>query len=110
VEIDHNVFNLVVAVNDWKDRYEAMPDGGFLGQLELGTQLGPAYTVRGSYAHEGTKVEERRIMALHPAGLGIVQMVYRYPEGSDSQAKAQEMFGIFAGLEGLNLGTPGEEG
>ncbi len=110
VETEAGTFNLVQAVNDWKERYEAMADGSFLGQLELGSQLGPAYTVRGRYTHEGARVEERRIMAVHPGGAGLVHMIYRYPEESDSQARAQEMFGLFAGLEHLDPGVPSDAG
>jgi hypothetical protein len=109
IEIDHNIFNLVQAVNDWKERYEAMPDGRFLGQLELGTQLGPAYTVRGRYTHEGANVEERRIITLHPGGVGLSHMVYRYPGESDSKARGQEMFGLFGGLEPLASEVTSEE-
>ncbi|MCH9649801.1 MAG: hypothetical protein K0U98_16305 [Deltaproteobacteria bacterium] len=95
--------NLVALVNESKPQYEALDEGKFHGQVELGTQFGTAYSVRGSFAKEGVGVEERRIFSLHPDGQQILTMVYSYPRGNQSRARTEEMLEFFTELESLDF-------
>ncbi len=96
--------NLVDLVNEWKATYEGRPNGKFFGQIELGTQFGPAYSVRGAYENEaGEMLEERRIFSVHPAGGKALTMVYTYPSPADSRARTDEMLLLFSELEALDF-------
>jgi hypothetical protein len=98
--------NLIEIVRDWKEKYLAMPAGKFLGQVELTTQLGPAYTVRGSYEQDGKALEERRIFCLHPDGDKVLTLVYTYPEGNSSRTRTDELVELLTELEPLDHQAP----
>ena len=96
--------NLVDMVNEWKASYEARPQGKFYGQIELGTQFGAAYTVRGAYENEqGEMIEERRIFTVHPTGDKALTMVYAYPSPANSRERTDEMLNLFSEIETLDF-------
>jgi len=112
--------NLVNAVNDRKAEVEKLPNGVFLGQVELGGPLGPAFSTRVRYTDaEGHEVEEVRIFTVHPKGNRLLYMTYRY-EAAPGQTKerlqdqAFEAFGYLEPLGGESGtgadGTDGEAG
>lgn len=97
--------NLVEAVNERKAEIEGRPQGEFLGQVELGTEiLGTAFSTRGRFVDEGgQEVEEIRIFAVHPSGDRLLHMTYRYsPSGGQAQARMMDQaFVAFGYLEPL---------
>jgi len=102
--------NLPQMVKDWKDNYEAMEQGAYKGQVELTTQFGAAYTVRGTYMKDGAATEERRIFALHPTGDQIITLIYTYPEGNNSRTRTEDLFEVVAELESLDSMPVATEG
>lgn len=101
--------NMVQVVRDWEDQYKAMPEGQFLGQLELGSQFGTTFTVRGRYSKDGLTMEERRIFTVYPGGDRLVTMVYSYPAGEDTKVRSDQMFAVFGELEPLATAAAPEE-
>lgn len=96
--------NLVELVRRWEETYNERPQGKFHGQIELGTQFGSAYTVRGTYETEGGElVEERRIFAVHPTGDKALIMVYTYPSPANSRERTDEMLDLFSEVESLDF-------
>jgi hypothetical protein len=72
--------NLVDAVNRQKAAIEARPNGRFLGQVQLMSQIGNAFSTRGRYpGDDGREVEELRLFAIHPDGDRLLTLTYRYP-------------------------------
>jgi hypothetical protein len=102
--------NLPQMVRDWKEIYEGMEEGKYLGQVELTTQFGPAYTVRGSYQKDGVATEERRLFALHPNGDEVLTFVYTYPEGNNSRERTDELFELVTEIESLEFQPQGAQG
>ena len=84
--------NLVDAVNQQKAAIESRPGGKFMGQVQLGSQLGNAYSTRGRYTgDDGRESEEIRLFAVHPEGDRLLTLVYRYhADTSDSKERTQE--------------------
>ena len=75
--------NLVDAVNRQKEAIESRPDGHFLGQVQLMSQLGTAFSTRGRYpGDDGKEIEELRLFAIHPDGDRLLSVTYRYPTDS----------------------------
>ena len=75
--------NLVDAVNRQKAAIESRPDGHFLGQVQLMSQLGTAFSTRGRYpGDDGKEIEELRLFAIHPDGDRLLSVIYRYPTDS----------------------------
>lgn len=71
--------NLIEAVNQQKADIESRPSGDFLGQVELMSQFGTAYSTRGRYAgDDGLEMEEIRILTVHPEGDRMMSLTYRY--------------------------------
>ncbi len=70
-----NLLELAKAQKDW---YLSQPAGEFLGNRELVTPIGAAYTARGLYSEAGTAVEEARALTLHPDKRHAVTVRYRY--------------------------------
>ena len=101
--------NLVQEVNDLKTHFESLPEGQFAGQLELGTQFGPAYQVRGRYSEEGATREQLRLVALAPSGAETLTLIYDYPLGEDTKERSQDLFAVFGELEGLYAEPAGDE-
>lgn len=96
--------NLVDMIKSAKAAYEALPGGTFHGQIELGTQFGTAFSVRGRFEENGQLMEERQIFSVHPDDRDkALVMVYRYPAGEDSRPRTEEMLELFTELEALSF-------
>jgi hypothetical protein len=80
---------------------ENQENGDYLGGQELVTHLGTAFYSRGRYVVEGAEIEEVVVYSLHPYADRIMTVTYRYPAGLDSSVRIQQLFDLFAGLEGL---------
>lgn len=96
--------NLVEAVNAREEEIESRPGGDFLGQVELGSHLGTAFSTRARFDDEaGEQVEEVRIFAVHPGGNRLLHMTYRYtPSPGQTQARMMDQaFQAFGYAEGL---------
>ena len=96
--------NLVEAVKEREAELEGLPDGEFYGQLELGSQLGPAYATRGRFTDEsGEKVEETRIYVVHPTQRDqLMWLTYRYvPSPGDTEARRAQALDAFGWIEPL---------
>ena len=96
--------NLVEAVKEREAELEGLPDGEFFGQLELGSQLGPAYATRGRFTDEtGQKVEETRIYTVHPSERDrLLWLTYRYvPSPGDTEARRAQALDAFGWIEPL---------
>jgi hypothetical protein len=116
--------NLYKEVNDWKAQYEAMEGGTFHGQVELGSQFGTTFSVRGRFTAEGQRWEERRILTLYPGANRTLSLIYRYPAPGDdpnsdeerlaTQERTNQMFeqmgllGAFTPAEGEGADGGGE--
>ena len=100
---------LVDIVNSQKEQYEALEDGTFSGNRELGTQVGKAYYSRGGYSFEGSPVEETRIFLVHPTENRLVTFHYRYPASDDSGARIQELFDWLGELGAATPQSPAGE-
>lgn len=87
--------NLVAAVNQQQEDVDGRPGGNFLGQVQLGSQLGTAYSTRGRYTgDDGREMEEIRVFAVHPAGDRLLAMTYRYhPTAGASKQRTEEAMG-----------------
>ncbi len=98
--------NLVEAVNDRKQEIEAA-GGQFLGQIELGSQLGPAYSTRGRLpADGGQEVEEIRIFAVHPSGDRLLWLTYRYtPRPGETRARVDQALEVMGWIAAENAGA-----
>jgi hypothetical protein len=86
--------NLVEAVKQQKAAIEARPDGKFMGQAQLMSQFGNAYSTRGRYTGgAGEELEEIRLFAVHPAGDRLLSLTYRYrpTEGGTKERLEQAM-------------------
>jgi len=96
--------NLYEKVNQRKAEMQALPDGQFFGQAELGSHLGAAFNTRGRYTGDnGEEVEEVRIFAVHPSANRILYMTYSYPAApGQTAARLQEQaFEAFGYIEPL---------
>jgi hypothetical protein len=101
--------NLVDQV--WKDkaRIEALPDGKFEGQNELGgSDLGTVYTCRGRYTNnQGQAVEDYRALAVYPGANRLLTLDYEYPApapGTTPTARLQQLMEVLQQVE--PLGAP----
>jgi len=72
--------NLVERVWQEKARIEALPDGDYKGQNELGgAEIGTIYTSRGRYrGQDGKMIEEYRALAVHPSQNRLLILDYKY--------------------------------
>jgi len=93
--------NLVEVAKEKNADFEAAPGGESFGNRELGTQIGPAYTARGSFDGETGRIEETWIFTLHPAENRLLRLSYRYPAGGDSGARVNELMAILGDVEAL---------
>ncbi|HEX2251852.1 MAG TPA: hypothetical protein VHQ65_01130 [Thermoanaerobaculia bacterium] len=102
--------NLVEAVNQRVQEVEARPEGDFLGQVELGGPLGPAYSTRARFTEEGQQVEEIRIFTVHPAGNRLLHMTYRYtPVPGVGKQRMDQALEAFGWIEPVAVGGEEEE-
>lgn len=102
--------NLVAAVRDQEAMIEARPEGEFLGQVELMSQLGPAFSTRGRYTGEaGEQVEEIKVFALHPSGDRLLSLTYSYvPTEGGTKVRTDQAMAALGLVE--PLATTPEEG
>ncbi len=80
-----------------------MPDGVYLGNRELGTPIGPAYTARGDYAGDEARVQEIWVYTVHPSANRLLTMIYRYPSTDDAPERAAQLMSILGEVEGLGF-------
>jgi hypothetical protein len=80
-----------------------MPGGSYLGNRELVTPIGAAFTARARYQADGREVEETKVFAVHPAGDRLLIVSYVYPAGGDSQERVQQLLLLLGEIEGLSL-------
>jgi hypothetical protein len=98
--------NLVAAVKERQREIEGQ-GGTFFGSKQLKTPFGPAYTARGSYKTVLGEVEELTVFALHPdRGGRMLTLSYTYPAGSETSARAQELFDVLAEVDRLEVTPP----
>lgn len=91
--------NLVAAVKDRKAAFEAAKDGKYLGNQELMTPLGSAFTARGRYTDaQGQKIEEIWVYLLHPKGDRLLSIDYHYPVGDYARQRAQEILDLLGDI------------
>lgn len=103
--------NLIDAVKAQKAAIEAKPNGAFLGQVELGSQIGRAFSTRGRYTDGGSEVEEIRLLAVHPSGDRLLAIVYRYPPvPGDTQKRIEEAMGALGLVTGRATPAPAGQG
>lgn len=83
--------NLVARVWEEKERIEALPDGEYRGQNELGgVPLGTTYTSRGRFrGDEGEMIEEYRALLVHPNQNRLLVLDYEYPVPPAGEAQDQ---------------------
>ena len=96
--------NLVEAVNEQKAAIEARPDGNFLGQVQLMSEvLGNAYSTRGRYTGSGgEEIEEVKLFAVHPSGDRLLSVTYRYrPAEGGSKARLDQAMAALGLIEPL---------
>lgn len=87
--------NLVDAVNVQKAAIEARPGSQFLGQVQLMSQIGNAFSTRGRYpGDDGREIEELRLFAIHPDGDRLLTLTYRYhPTAGETKERINEVMG-----------------
>ena len=97
--------NLVAAVQEHQAKIEDLPGGSYIGQTELICQLGTAFFSRGQFDQpasedgliEETRIEEARILAIHPVGNRLLSLVYTYPAPPDqggSNSRGQTLLAV----------------
>ena len=110
-EAETGGINLVAAVKQHEAEINARPDGDYKGQGEYVSPLGTTFASRGRYTEDGSTVEERVILMVHPWGDRVLRVVYRYPAGDDTQARLDALMnGVVGELEGLPMPGTGTGG
>ena len=97
--------NLVDIVNSQRESYENQPSGSFSGSRELMMADGrPGYYSRGRFLDGEAEVEEFRIFSIHPIQNRLVTIFYRYPAGTDSADRLNDLLLVAGELEGHDQG------
>jgi hypothetical protein len=91
--------NLVAAVQGHQAQIEGMPGGSYKGAQELQGDFGVAFYSRGRFSEAGSEVEETVLFLIHPTGNRLLEIHYRYPAGSDSAARVEQLISVLAELE-----------
>lgn len=101
--------NLVEEVRAQKALFESLEAGEMVGTTELGTPLGPAYLARGRYQEGGQRLEELRVLTLHPSGNRVLTLRCVYPQGDDADSKLRfgAVVGLLGEIEGAGAANPG---
>jgi hypothetical protein len=99
--IEESGINLVTEVKKRKAHFEALPGGTYLGNTELATQIGTAFSARGSYDSDNGRREETWIYTLHPTSDRLLTLTYRYPAAEDSQERVQQLLTILGEVVAL---------
>lgn len=102
--------NLVAAVQAHQRDIQSRADGEYHGSQELRTQLGPAFTSRGSYVSADGAVQELHVYALHPGGDAMLRLLTELRSDEDPAARAQTMLELLAQVEPLTGGSGEPEG
>lgn len=91
--------NLVAAVKDRRAAFKAAKDGEYLGNQELMTPLGSAFTARGRYTDaQGQKIEEIWVYLLHPKGDRLLSIDYHYPVGDYAHKRAEQILDLLGDI------------
>jgi hypothetical protein len=91
--------NLIDEIEARKAWFERAPDGVYLGNRELMTPIGTAFTARGTYTGAGGPVEECWVYAIHPGANRVLTLTYTYPTGQSEQ-RVQELISVLGEIEG----------
>lgn len=91
--------NLVAAVQDHQAEIEGMPDGSYMGAQELQGDVGTVFYSRGRFSEAGSEIEETVLFLIHPDGNRLLEIHYRYPAGTDSAARVEQLIGVLAEME-----------
>lgn len=100
--------NLVDAVNEQKTHIESLPDGKYLGNVELMGPTGTAFSTRGRYMDNGQEMEEVRLLTVHPSQNRLLSIIYRYPAGGDTKERIEQAMEVLGEIGPLT--PPGGEG
>ena len=99
--------NLVDIVNGQREIFEARPGGSFSGSRELVLPDGrPAYYSRGRFVDGEVEVEEFRVFSVHPLANRLVTVYYRYPAGTDSADRLNDLLLLVGEIEGFDATSP----
>jgi hypothetical protein len=105
--------NLVEAVKERKAAFEALPGGEYLGNRELVTPMGTAFTARGTYQEGGpaggAEVEETWVYLVHPAGDRVLTVRYTYPLEAESKQRVDQLLALVGEIGPLG-GSPAGDG
>jgi hypothetical protein len=98
--------DLVAKVNLQKELFEALPEGTYSGAREIVVPAagGKAYYARGQYTDaQAGRVEETRVLLVHPTENRLVTFTSRYPETNSegSSERVQELFAWVAEMSAL---------
>lgn len=93
--------NLISALKFHQAFIENQEDGDYRGGQELVSQLGTAFYSRGRFVLDGEAIEETVVLTLHPDADSMLRLRYRYPAGIDSSVRVEQLFEVFACVEGL---------
>jgi hypothetical protein len=99
LDAEGDSLNLVAAVERHQEEISSRQNGTYLGKTELAGTIGFAYLSRGRFEDAGRQLEESHIFALNPTGTRMMHLVYTYPAGDDSSARAQSLIEVLAAVE-----------
>ncbi|MEM7052160.1 MAG: hypothetical protein AAF604_21010 [Acidobacteriota bacterium] len=109
---DEISLNLVEYVKGQEADLDSRPGGDFLGQLELGSHIGPAFITRGRFTgDDGNELEETKIFASHPDPETdrVLTITYVYPPSPGSTQARREQALSALGLVQIPGAEPTEE-
>jgi hypothetical protein len=90
----------VQLANDQQASFGEAAGGEYFGAQKLVTPLGPATYARGRFdAEDGSRIEETRAYAVHPAANRLVTVTYRYPAGDDSRERVAQLLELLGEIE-----------
>ena len=99
--------DVVKTANDQQAAFLAAPRGEFFGAQRLVTPLGEATYARGRFdAADGSRVEETRAFAVHPAANRLVTVTYQYPAGEDSRERVAVLLEVLGEIEARTPSAP----
>lgn len=96
--------NLIEQVKAAQAEAERRAEGIFHGSRELVAPWGPAFSARSSWAEAGARIEELRLLTLHPGGGDrLMTVTYRYPaaDPAASSARFGEAIRLLGELEAM---------
>jgi hypothetical protein len=94
--------NLIDHIKERKSWFEQAEGGSYLGNRELMTQIGSAFTARGTYAAPEGAVEETWVYAIHPSANRLLTVTYTYPT-DESQERVQQLIAALGEIEGIGF-------